>query len=441
MRKFSNIALATADVLLPTPAVPMETWSVVACDQFTSEPEYWNEAASLVGAHPSTLNLILPELYLGADDEAQRIEAINAEMDRLLVEEHFTSHESMIYVERQVGDTVRKGLVVCVDLDAYDYSKGSTSLIRATEGTIVDRLPPRVRIRQGAALELPHIMVLVDDVDDHIFGPLGALKSTMTALYDFELMLQGGHIRGFRVPLDAEAQITKALAALAEPEAFCARYQLPAETPVLLYAMGDGNHSLATAKSIWEQKKANGTTRDDDPARYALVELVNLHDASLVFEPIHRVLFELDPNRDLLAEMTDFFAGHLTLTDFDSAEQLTASVRAHTGQTHVFGVATPERLFRVEVLEPTVNLPVGSLQSFLDPFMASKGAREIDYIHGTEALFTLGRRPSNIAFYLPGMSKHDLFKTVILDGALPRKTFSMGEAHEKRYYLECRKLT
>jgi len=440
MRKYSSIALATPEVLLPSPRIKMETWSVVACDQFTSEPEYWNKVASLVGNQPSTLNLILPELYLGSDDEEQRIEGINANMRRLLEDQQLVEHEAMVYVERQVGSAVRRGLVVCVDLEDYDFAKGSTSLIRATEGTIVDRLPPRVRIRRGAALELPHIMVLVDDPEDRIFAPLTSEKAAMTSLYDFELMQGGGRIQGFLVPPSCELEIVDALKALADPNAFCTRYDLPTQTPVLLYAMGDGNHSLATAKAIWEGKKESHTALDDDPARYALVELVNLHESSLVFEPIHRMLFELDERRDVLAELASFCGGHVSFTDIKRVEQLTDAVRKHTGPSHVFGVGAAGRLVLVEVFEPKVNLAVGTLQSFLDTFMASKGARELDYIHGHEALFLLGRRPSNMAFYLPGMSKHDLFKTVILDGALPRKTFSMGEAHEKRYYLECRKL-
>jgi hypothetical protein len=444
MRLYEHLALAVPDVLLPGPGIDLTKWAVIACDQHTSEPEYWQKVQEIVGASPSSLNLIYPEVYLGDSRADARISRIRDEMKRYLEKGYFVEAEGFVYVERRTRSGVRRGFVACLDLEHYDFKKGSTSLIRASEGTILSRIPPRVRIREGAPLEIPHIMVLIDDPGDTVIGLLGDRSRSLKKLYDFELMLGSGHLTGYRVD-DAglERGVIGALEALAEPGAFTAAHGLPSGTPVLLYAMGDGNHSLATAKTIWEKAKetAGGLKAvERSPLRHALVELVNLHDPALVFEPIHRVLFDLAPERNLIGDMEKYYRGRFRFAECQTPEEVMATVDGQKGSPHRIGLVTATRFGTLEVFEPGSNLPVGTLQDFLDRFMGEKGAREIDYVHGTEPVIRLGRKSGGAAFYLPAMDKGELFKTVILDGALPRKTFSMGEASEKRFYLEARKL-
>lgn len=440
MRTHASIGLGVPEILLPKAGVDLHKWAVIACDQYTSEPEYWEKVAAIVGDAPSTLHVTYPEVFLSEPKPEERIARIRATMKRYLDEGLFDEREGFVYLEREVHGRVRHGLMVCLDLEQYDFSKGSTSPIRATEGTILDRIPPRVKIREGATIELPHIMVLLDDPNDTVLGPLKDMKSA--PLYDVELMLGSGHVKGWRVGDPAlEAGVVKAIEALARPEEFSRKCHVPSDTPVLLYAMGDGNHSLATAKTIWETAKKNGALAEAGPAsggspmdsrlRWALVELVNLHDPSLEFEPIHRVLFEVQ--RDLVA------ASGGKVVAVPSFDALRAAVDAQSGAPHKIGLVT-DAGFSVLEMQPTQNLPVGTLQSFLDGYMKAGGAREIDYVHGADAVNTLGKKHGNVGLYLPAMKKEDLFRTVVLDGALPRKTFSMGEAYEKRFYLEARRL-
>ncbi|MFW5740718.1 MAG: DUF1015 domain-containing protein [Myxococcota bacterium] len=443
MRTYESAGIAVPEVLLPKAELSHTKWAVVACDQYTSEPEYWEEVAKTVGDAPSTLSLIYPEVYLGEAEPEKRIENIRSSMEQYLRDGILVGHDGMVYVERVAAGKTRKGLVLCVDLEQYDYNKGSNSLIRATEGTILERLPPRIKIRKGAPLELPHIMVLIDDPENTVLGPLTDKKGSMDKLYDFDLMMNAGHLIGYRVDAgQLEASVVQALEKLADPDTFTKKYDLAPKTPVLLYAMGDGNHSLATAKAIWEQTKEEAADKQSvmqSPTRYALVELVNLHDEALEFEPIHRVLFELAEGKDLLGELLETLSGELRTVD--GVEAMEAEVRKSTPEAQRFGVIRPQGYAVVDIGKAPSNLPVGSLQSVLDPFMKAKGAREIDYVHGTAAVDKLGKQSGNMGFFLPPMNKHDLFKTVIVDGALPRKTFSMGEADEKRFYMECRKLT
>lgn len=335
--------------------------------------------------------------------------------------------------------------MACLDLEHYDYRKGATSLIRSTEGTILERIPPRVKIREGAPIEIPHIMVLIDDPGHTVIGPLAAHKDRLRPIYDFDLMMGSGHVSGYRVADSGlEAGILNGLRALADPAAFVAKYKVAPGTPVLLYAMGDGNHSLATAKTIWEKTKvaAGGlSSLAGSPLRYALVELVNLHDESLIFEPIHRMLFGIAPGREAGDELMKFFPpGRADVRKSCCLEAMKKEVDAQSGPPHKIGLITPDGFGIAAVSAAGSNLPAGTLQSFLDAFMSSGGAGEIDYVHGLEPIIKLGREPGNAGFYLPRIRKEDLFKTVILDGVLPRKTFSMGEAWEKRFYLEARKL-
>ena len=440
MKIIDSIGVQIPQVLLPRQGTDLTKWAVIACDQFTSQPEYWEQAAKLVGDAPSTLNLVFPEVYLEEPGAERRIESIQKTMRQYLDDGLLVPQDGLVYVERSISSKQRKGLVLALDLERYDYSKGSQSLIRATEGTIVERLPPRMRIRQGAPLELPHILVLIDDPAGTVIEPLTKAKAQLKPLYDFDLMAGSGHLFGCLVDDPAlEAGVIKALEALAQPKAFASKYGVDDdEHSVLLFAMGDGNHSLATAKAIWEKIKPQ--VGMNHPARYALVEIENVHDSGLEFEPIHRVLFGL--KKDIFAEMDAYYSdAHFTYTPCQDRAAMLATVEASQGHPQVIGVITPQGFGVARIAMPSFNLPVGTLQAFLDGFIKSGGAEKIDYVHGEEVVCSLGAQPGNLGFYLPGMHKSDLFKTVILDGALPRKTFSMGEAHEKRFYMECRKIS
>jgi len=444
MKIISDIGIQIPTVYLPKPGVDPHKWAVIACDQFTSEPEYWNDVEKIVGDAPSTFRLTFPEVFLEGENGEERIQNIQAAMKKYMEEGIFQPHDGFVYVERTTphGKT-RKGLMLCLDLEAYDYNKGSSSLIRATEGTIVDRLPPRIKIREGAMLEFPHILVLIDDPNKTVIEPLEAAKSQFEKLYDFDLMLGSGHLAGYSVPstgsgLNFENQVIEALRGLAKPETFASKYDLDSNLPILLFAMGDGNHSLATAKAIWEKIKAE--VGMDHPARYALVEIENVHDEALEFEPIHRVVFGL--KKDVFAEMSAYFGANYKYTPVASGAEMTQRVDNADGENQLIGVVGGGQQFGVvEISNPPTNLAVGTIQSFIDPFVKNGGAEKIDYVHGEDVVERLSLQNGNVGFYLAGMYKNQLFKTVILDGALPRKTFSMGEAKEKRFYMEARKIT
>jgi hypothetical protein len=445
MKTYDTLAVGRPEVLLPRQGIDLKKWAVIACDQYTSEPEYWERVREFVGEEPSTLNLIYPEVYLAEADSESRIARIREHMKLYLDRRVFEKYEGFIYVERHTGSGVRKGILAGLDLESYDYRKGAESLIRATEGTILSRIPPRVRIRQGAPLELPHIMVLIDDPQNLLLGPLESRKDKLRKLYDFDLMMNSGRLAGYAVEGDAlEKAIIDGLKSLADPREFYKKYGLRPETPVLLYAMGDGNHSLATAKTIWETSKE--TAGDlcavmESALRYALVEVVNLHDPALVFEPIHRVLFDLVPGRNMVEEFIRFYGGRGRYSDCRTPDMMRALVDERPEGSHRIGLIQPGGFGVLEVDKPDSNIAVGTVQSFLDNFMAEKkGAREIDYVHGAGTVMRLVRERGSAGFYLPAMDKRQLFKTVILDGALPRKTFSMGEAWEKRFYMEARRL-
>jgi len=437
MKNYPSVGIQVPDILLPKGDIDLNKWAVIACDQFTSEPEYWKQVEERVGSSPSTYNLILPEVMLGTPEETARIQSTQKAMRDYMAADHFQVHSGMILVERSVAGKTRHGLMLALDLEQYDFNKGSQSLIRATEGTILDRLPPRIRIREGASIELPHILVLIDDPDRTVIEPLVKQSSSLPKLYDFELMLGSGHMKGWSIKDNAlETKIIQGLEKLANPETFDKRYQVGSEKGVLLFAMGDGNHSLATAKSIWE--KIMPQVGMDHPARYALVEIENVHDEGLEFEPIHRVLFEV--KEDLLSAMQKFFKNDIRFTTCPDTHAMTNAVQNQSGKDQVIGLVSKEGYATITITNPPLALAVGSLQSFLDGWVKQGGAAKIDYVHGKDAVIKLGSQDGNLGFYLPGMAKSDLFRTVILDGALPRKTFSMGEAEEKRFYMECRKI-
>jgi hypothetical protein len=434
MRTYSDIGIQAGEILLPRPGIDLKKWAVIACDQFTSEPDYWHKVEEIVGGAPSTYNLILPEVYLDTPGEAERIQNTQAAMRTYLEQNLFQTHEGFILVERQTTGRVRRGLMLVLDLECYDFGKGSHTLIRASEGTILERIPPRVRIRENALLELPHILVLIDDPQRTVIEPLIEEKTHLSPLYTTDLMLGSGHVNAFAVDSAGEGQIVAALRALAEPAAFHSRYGVSAAENVLLFAMGDGNHSLATAKTIWEKVKSS--VGPNHPARYALVEIENVHDEGLIFEPIHRVVFGVQEDlRSALVRMDV----RVSLTACES-EKLIQQVEHLNGKKQAVGLVTPQGCQTLTFEQPSSNLAVGTLQAFLDAWMKEGKAAKIDYVHGSDVTLRLGSQPGNLGFILPTMAKGDLFKTVILDGALPRKTFSMGEAIEKRFYLEARRI-
>lgn len=409
-----------ADILLPNPEkTDAYKWAVVACDQFTSEPEYWERAEKEVGDAPSTLRLILPEVYLSETDE--RIPKINVAMKKYLTDYLVCHNDSAIYVERTQSDgSIRHGVILAFDLEQYDYNRGASSLIRATEATVVERIPPRVAIRRDAEIELPHVMLLIDDPDRTAIEPLANDGGELA--YDTELMLGGCHIKGRFVSEQGYKRLSEALERLASPQGMLARYGNASLAP-LLFAVGDGNHSLASAKAAYEEIKARiGEKAKEHSARYALAEIVNLHDDALRFEPIYRVMFGVDP-QDVITELEKYISALN-----GSAEPQTVS---YIGKD-ISGVLTAEK--------PVKQLTVGTLQDFIDIYLRTHDGADVDYIHGEGSVKSLACRDGAIGFLFDGMSKSELFKTVIFDGALPRKTFSMGHAEDKRYYLEARKI-
>ena len=399
-----------ADILLPQ-NVELEKWAVIACDQFSSEPEYWQRVRAFVGEAPSALHLIFPEAELRQEPE-KRIAAINARMDAFERAGLFRRlPDSFVYVERTLSDgTLRRGLVGRLDLERYDYAPQTDAAVRATERTVVERIPPRVKIREHASLELPHVLLLCDDEEDAILRPLR--DRSEDALYDFTLMEDGGHIRGWQI---AGAEAAAVLARLEAYEASCrARCAAP-----MLYAVGDGNHSLAAAKACYEalRQRLGPEAASRHPARYALVELENLHDGAESFEPIHRVVTHTDAAALLAAARREIGAKEgRTLRWYSAGEEGELRLDPHLGE-----------------------LAVGVLQSFLDRWLADRPG-EIDYIHGEESLKRLSREADSIGFLLPDVEKNAFFRSITTDGVLPRKTFSMGEARDKRYYLEARSI-
>ena len=416
-----------ADILLPKFSLDsekMKKWSVVACDQYTSEPEYWAGVEAMVGESESTFRLTVPEIYLNDADIDERIKKTNQSMAKYMADGVFTEYKNTyIYVERTLASGAKRlGVVGMVDLEDYDYSADSQTKIRATEGTVVSRIPPRLKVRENALVELPHIMMLIDDADCDIIESNSKITSTFEMVYDFDMMQSSGHITGYKMSDEACNALDKKLAALDSLDTFNKKYGVDKNSP-LIFAMGDGNHSLATAKAYYENlKKEIGEPAKNSPARYALCELVNLHDKSLEFEAIHRVVFGAD-GADFLSEFEK---------EFDISYDENAK-----GQAFMFVWDGKKK--RVTVTNPKEYLTVATVQKFMDAYIAEKGG-EVDYIHGEDVVVRLCEGKKNFGIILEAMDKSDLYKSVILDGALPRKTFSMGEACDKRFYVEARKI-
>lgn len=447
--------LRVPQILMPKEGTDLYKWSVVACDQFTSQPEYWEDVEKIVGDKPSTLKLILPEVYLGADDEHNKVDSIHAAM-RSYVEEGILKpiEKGFVLVERNVGrDYCRNGLVVAVDLETYEYKKGAGSLIRPTEMTVEERIPPRLRVRQTATIELPHIMLLIDDPECSIIESLIARKNDFEKIYDTDLMKDGGHITGFLVPEGEETdKIMEKLEALAEPDAFKKKYALNKDYPLLNFAVGDGNHSMATAKAAWEniKKDLSDEEKETHPARFCLCEIVNIHDKSLEIEPIHRLMFGVD-EQELLDAAGKYYSekgcefncgqivdGSNNMVAERKNKQEEAVNSENVKEVHSFILCSQHGQKNISVISPIWGIPVATLQNFLDEYLASHKECKIDYIHGEDVVRELSSKSGNTGFILPEVKKEDLFIGVIKDGVLPRKTFSMGEAYEKRYYMECK---
>ena len=417
-----EIPFKAGNILIPK-NVDMHKWSVVACDQYTSEPKYWEEVENIVKDAPSTLRLTIPEIYLNDTNVEDKIRKINETMIDYLNNDMFNEYEnSMIYLERTQSDgKVREGLMGIVDLEDYSYEKGSQTLIRATEKTVIERIPPRMKVRENALLELPHIMILIDDEKKNIIESLKNEVSTNDLVYDFDLMQNGGHNKGYKINENIINDIINKLSLLADKTYFEEKYNVT-DKGVLLFAMGDGNHSLATAKACYEKLKETMSKEEylNHPARYALVELVNLHSPALEFEAIHRVVFDTNVN-DLLDSLYKYY---------DINEE---------GNGQKFELITKDFDKTLYITNPKSNIAVGSIQIFLDEYLKdNKGS--IDYIHGEDVTKNLAKNEGNVGFIFDAMAKEELFKTVILDGALPRKTFSMGHSYDKRFYLEARKI-
>lgn len=395
-----NYHFNSAKILLPKK--DFDKWSVVACDQYTSEHKYWDDVKKIVGDTPSALNIILPEIYL-SEDNTPYINSINANMLDYLNSGVFDEHDdAMIYVERESNGAKRLGIVGVIDLEDYDYNKGTNALIRATEQTVLDRIPPRVAIRKDAALEMPHVMLLIDDKDKKVIEPLANKKTDFDTAYNFDLMQGGGHIDGYFIDKATQTVVQDALESL-----------LSGDTNDMLFAVGDGNHSLATAKECYRQNPS-------ELNRYALVEIVNIHDASIEFEPIYRVMFNIDAD-DF---MNKFLKAH-TVSNGDTTQDFECVTK--NGREHI-------------TVKATAELPVGTLQVFIDEYLKENPQVKIDYIHGEDVVYDLCKDDNTLGFIFEGMGKDDLFPAVKSDGSLPRKTFSMGHAHDKRYYIEARKI-
>ena len=411
MFDFSRYGFSPARILLPDVRIDPAKWAVVACDQFTSQPDYWQKANTLVGESPSTLRMIYPECYL--KDAPANPEAIHESMREYLNGGILSrSFDGFVLVERETASCSRIGLVGKIDLEKYDYHRDAHPLIRPTEGTVLDRLPPRAAIRTGAPLELPHVMLLADDPEKTLIEPIYARRGEMPLLYDFDTMLGGGHLRGWQV--SAQDRIDSFGSALSTLYSSCDGF---------LFAVGDGNHSLAAARLCWERIRETlpESERSGHPARFALVEINNLHDPALVFEPIHRAVFaEQVPLEDFIQDFS------LYCRNRGMALSPCGPDTAH--------LTIDNRPFLIE--NPVNPLPLAILQPFLDEWIAAHPGCGIDYIHGTDALQSLNA----IKIQLNRIDKHTLFDAVRRGGVLPRKSFSIGEANEKRYYFECRRL-
>ena len=421
---------APAHILLPSEQIPLEQWGCIACDQFTSDREYWHRAQQAAADSPSTLNLILPEVYLEDGDADARIGKIHETMKEYSRDVLTRAVDGFIYVERtEQSGRVRQGLVGMVDLEAYSYRRGEKCAVRPSESTVESRIPPRMKVRTDAVLETPHIMMLADDPECTLIEPVAAHKAQLRKVYEGDLMLGGGHIAGWAVEDPALLeQIDAALNALGSQEAFDRKYPDATRRDPLTLAVGDGNHSLATAKACWEELKKTLTPEQAEhhPARWCLAEVCNVHSPAIEIEPIHRVLFNVDCAAVLLALVT-------------WSDENMAGCCFGGEKKQPFTLAGPHMANVLSFEDPTAPLTVGTIDEFIEYYLARHPEGRVDYVHDEPAVRALCKKGA-VAFLMPPFAKSDLFKGVVMGGVLPRKTFSMGHAEEKRYYIECRKI-
>ena len=395
----------SADIMIPK-YKDLSRWSVIACDQFTSDKEYWRNVEELTEGHPSTLDFILPEAYLGTEEEQIRTNRIREKMKNVSSSD-YDSFNGFVYVQRTLPDgSLREGVVGALDLEEYDYSSDSKSKKRATEETVSSRIPPRVAIRKTAEYELPHIMVFVSSGCD-VIDSAKKITSGNDPIYDFDLMMGGGHVKGYKLSGNDADNLSKSISG----------YEKSSQG--VLYAIGDGNHSLAAAKASYvELKKQIGEKALDHPARFALCEIVSIGCESIVFEPIYRIVKNCD-TFDLLKALDEETSG----TGKQQITVITKDVRSEMNFT-----------------SPSSPLTVGSVQNFIDSYLKNVPDAVCDYIHGKKDLIRLSSQEGVVGFLFDGIRKEELFDYVSSYGPYPRKTFSMGDAKSKRYYLEMRKI-
>lgn len=435
MKTFSEMGVKIPEILLPK-NLDVSTWSVVACDQYTQDREYWKNVEKTAAGKPSTLNIILPEVYLNDADKSIRIEKIRGTMKNYIESGIFAdAQEEFIYVERKTAyGRVRHGLVCTIDLETYEWKPFSKALIRATEATIVERIPPRMEIRKGAPLETPHIMLLVNDPNHSLVEGTGEKVKSQAPVYSGNLMQNSGSISGWKVCGDENLEYVRStLESLAESNT-------AEDGSIFLFAVGDGNHSLATAKAVWDEYKKEHPEDTESRVRYALVEIVNIYDTGLTFEPIHRVIFDVDAEK-LIADTAEKLNGKTeNLASPEELEKAVKNSKADFGFVYLKDGKQVYTLLKTDI----TDLAVSRLQPALDEFLKAEKANgtkaEIDYIHGAQEVFRLGAKENATGILLPPVAKDSFFATINGRGPLPRKSFSMGEADEKRFYLECRKL-
>ncbi len=418
-----------AEILLPKADVPVSEWACIACDQFTSDESYWENAQNLVGYSPSSLYIVLPEVYIEKAGAFARVENIHDTMQTYKKDVLTRKVSGFVYVERTMqSGAVRKGIVGKIDLEQYSYRKGEFPAVRPTEGTVLERIPPRVAVRRDAVIETPHVMMLIDDEAQTVIEPISNQKANLNKVYEGDLMLGGGSICGWAVEsAELIAAIENAVITLGSSEIFDARYPQVAGAKPLTMAVGDGNHSLASAKAFWEELKPTLSPEDQltHPARYCLCEVCNIHSDAIEMEPIHRVLFETD-GADVYEAWEDYCEKNELDLEDGKADQVFTLVSLAGEEP--FAIRSPK--------EP---LTVGTVDAFIAEYLNSHKEVRVDYIHEEEAVRNLCDDGA-VGILLPTFAKSDLFKGVVQGGVLPRKTFSMGQAVEKRYYLECRNI-
>jgi len=438
MKTFSDLGIRIPDILLPQ-NTDLKSWPVIACDQYTQDRDYWKKAEKAADGKPSTINLILPEVYLNDSGKEKRIAHIKTAMQQYIADGVFAPEiHGFIYVERRTAyGRLRHGLVTAIDLETYEWKPFSKALIRATEATIIDRIPPRKEIRKNAPLELPHIMLLVNDPAHELIEGTGTVLKTAgdAPVYDGDLMMNGGHITGWAVPEKINDTVLASLTRIAQANT-------AADGSTFMFAVGDGNHSLATAKAVWDEYKTTlseeerGTSR----VRYALVEVENIYDTGLTFEPIHRAVFGAGTTELITALRTELGG---SVRECSSAAELAEKVK-QSAASFGFVYSTAGKMSYTLLETPVTELAVARFQPVVDEFIQKENASgknlTIDYIHGSGETIKLGSKPETTGILLPPVDKDSFFTTISSRGPLPRKSFSMGEADEKRFYLECRKL-